>query len=69
MTISARCLSCHGVVEHDPRRIIGCNCDPDAPFWVYITRDGEVKGWSLAQWEVITNDDGSSLAGSGGNGQ
>jgi len=50
---SVKCLNCHGIVTHDPRRIIGCNCDPDAPQWVYINRDGDVKGWSLAQWERL----------------
>lgn len=46
-----RCLNCHGVVTHDPNRLTGCNCDPDAPQWCYINREGVVKGWSLAKWE------------------
>lgn len=46
-----RCLNCHGVVTHDPRQLTGCNCDPDAPQWCYIEKDGRVRGWSLARWE------------------
>jgi hypothetical protein len=47
---SARCGNCAATVTHDPTRIVGCNCDPDSPFWCYINRDGEMRGWSLAKW-------------------
>lgn len=48
-----KCLNCHGIVVHEPRRIIGCNCDPDAPQWCYIDGDGRPRGWSLSRWEII----------------
>lgn len=48
----ARCLSCGVLVVEEPRRIVGCNCDPDAPAWVYI-ESGTVKGFSQAKWEVV----------------
>lgn len=48
----ARCLSCGVLVVEEPRRIVGCNCDPDAPAWVYI-ENGTVKGFSQAKWEVV----------------
>lgn len=48
-----RCLKCDHVVIHDPRRIIGCVCDPDAPTWVYIELDGTIRGFSQASWEVL----------------
>ncbi len=48
---SIRCLNCGATVTHNPRQISGCNCDPDAPFWCYINKDGEVRGWSLAKWK------------------
>lgn len=51
--IKARCLKCGTVVEHNPRQIMGCGCDPDAPTWVYIELDGRIRGFSQAKWEVI----------------
>ena len=51
--VSVKCLSCGEVVVHNPRQLTGCNCDPDAPFWVYIEKDGTVKGWSLAKWDTL----------------
>jgi len=49
-----QCLVCHTFVTHEPRHITGCNCDPDAPYWCYIDRDGTPKGWSQARWKVIS---------------
>lgn len=51
--VKVRCLSCAATVTHNSRHITGCNCDPDSPFWVYIEKSGDVKGWSLAQWEPL----------------
>jgi hypothetical protein len=50
---AARCLTCNEVVLHDPRRIAGCGCDPDANTWVYIETDGRVRGLSGARWETL----------------
>jgi len=41
------------IVTHNPKHITGCNCDPDAPQWCYINKDGDVRGWSLSRWEEI----------------
>lgn len=50
---SVRCLNCYGIVTHNPKQITGCNCDPDAPQWCYINKEGDVRGWSLSKWEEI----------------
>jgi len=50
---AARCLTCNEVVLHDPRRIAGCGCDPDAVTWVYMETDGSVHGLSGARWETL----------------
>lgn len=51
-----KCVLCGAVVTHDPRYISGCNCDPDAPTWVYIERDGTVKGFSNSKWETVNEE-------------
>ena len=53
MTIRIKCSNCNGVVEHNPRQITGCLCDPDAPQWCYIETDGRIKGFSQAKWEEV----------------
>ncbi len=50
-----RCQHCGVVVVHDKRNVAGCNCDPDAPQWCYITPDGDIKGFSQAKWENIND--------------
>jgi len=47
------CVRCGVSVRHDPRRIVGCGCDPDSPTWVYVETSGEVKGFSQAQWRPL----------------
>jgi hypothetical protein len=51
-TKKAKCLKCGTTVTAEPRRIAGCNCDPDAPTWVYI-ENNMVKGFSQARWDVV----------------
>lgn len=51
--MKVKCVLCQCVVEHNPRHIQGCCCDPDAPTWVYIERDGTVKGFSNSKWEQV----------------
>ena len=50
-----RCKKCLTVVVHDKRNNAGCNCDPDAPTWVYIQPDGKVRGFSQAEWEEVAD--------------
>jgi hypothetical protein len=50
--MSVECVKCETVVEHDPRQIQGCGCDPDSPTWVYIETDGRVRGFSQAEWRT-----------------
>lgn len=57
MSVAVVCLKCSGRVEHNPRRITGCLCDPDAPTWVYIEPDGSIRGFSQAEWiEIIDGE-------------
>lgn len=54
--MKVRCLNCETLVEHNPRQITGCNCDPDAPQWVYIELNGQVRGFSQARWVEVQDD-------------
>jgi hypothetical protein len=56
--LTIRCLTCLNQVEHNPRQLQGCHCDPDAPHWCYIEKDGTARGWSQARWEVISHANG-----------
>jgi hypothetical protein len=47
------CDWCKQILTHQPRRIIGCNCDPDAPQWCYIDLDGTAKGLRAARYTII----------------
>lgn len=49
------CLKCGEHVVHNPRQLMGCNCDPDSPTWVYIETNGTIKGFSQAKWEVVND--------------
>jgi hypothetical protein len=51
-----RCEKCDVIIVHDPRRIVGCLCDPDAPSWCYIEPSGEAKGLGQAKWVEIPDD-------------
>jgi hypothetical protein len=51
-----RCNNCQHTIVHDKRNVAGCNCDPDAPQWVYIQPDGRVRGFSQASWEVLDEE-------------
>ena len=53
-----QCLKCRAIVEHDPRRIRGCVCDPDAPTWVYVDVNGEAKGFSQAMFIQLEEGEG-----------
>jgi hypothetical protein len=44
------CNKCAATFEHDPRRLVGCNCDPDAPTWCWIEPNGDIRGLSAASW-------------------
>lgn len=45
------CLTCDQIVRHDERRLQGCYCDPDAPSWVAIDKDGRVVASASSRWE------------------
>lgn len=53
-----RCEWCDTTVTHVPRRLIGCNCDPDAPQWCYIDHTGDARGFSQAKWHVVESTSG-----------
>ena len=50
-----KCVKCDTIVEHNPRQIMGCGCDPDAPTWVYIEMDGRIRGFSQAEWIDVSD--------------
>jgi len=49
--LKIRCLTCGAIVIHDKRNVAGCNCDPDAPTWVYIQPDGRPRALGQGKWE------------------
>jgi len=49
--LKIRCLTCNTIVVHDKRNVAGCNCDPDAPTWVYIQPDGRPRALGQGKWE------------------
>jgi hypothetical protein len=53
--MKVKCLKCDAIVEHNPRQIAGCLCDPDAPTWVYIELNGKVRGFSQSEWVEVTD--------------
>jgi hypothetical protein len=42
LVMKLRCEHCLAVVSPDEKRIVGCQCDPDAPTWIAITPEGRV---------------------------
>lgn len=48
-----KCEHCLAVVSPDEKRIIGCQCDPDAPTWIAITSDGRVISGSYGSYETL----------------
>lgn len=47
------CCWCDTLVTHSTRQINGCNCDPDAPTWCYITMEGHAKGLRQSKFKVL----------------
>lgn len=55
--IELECRKCGATVKQDPKRIIGCLCDPDAPTWIAIQPDGRLITMSHADYaRKDTND-------------
>jgi len=52
-----QCRKCEGILIHDPRRLIGCLCDPDSPTWCWIEPSGEAKGLGQAEWDEVVPED------------
>jgi len=51
--IEVKCNKCLYTITHDPMRLKGCNCDPDAPQWIAIARDTRFMHGSDAHFTVI----------------
>jgi len=62
MTTSILCEWCKQIVTHEPRRISGCNCDPDAPQWCYIDINGTPKGLGSARYIIINEGNNNEEA-------
>ena len=48
-----RCNKCDAILEYDDTKMASCLCDPDAPTWVAITREGRVMSMSHASYEYL----------------
>ena len=46
------CNTCGSIIERDPKRLIGCNCDPNSQTWCYVLPTNEIRGSSSASWTV-----------------
>ena len=53
LVMKLRCEHCLAVVSPDEKRIIGCQCDPDAPTWIAITPEGRVISGSYGAYETL----------------
>ena len=54
-----RCMTCKSVLVGNPKSIVGCQCDPDAPTWVAIDRDERIIGGTYRYYiplEELPND-------------
>ena len=54
--MKVKCNKCNTTVVHNKRGVAGCNCDPDAPTWVYIQPDGTPRGFSQSDWTVVNEE-------------
>jgi len=52
-TVELRCRKCQYVIKHDPMRVSGCGCDPDASSWIAFGRDGRLLKMSGASFDTI----------------
>jgi len=52
--LSVLCRNCEAIILHSPRHLTGCLCDPDAPTWIYISPEGQIRGGSYADYERLT---------------
>lgn len=51
------CLRCNFLVTHDPKKLSGCICDPDAPTWVAIEPDGRILKMSGAEYMALSDEE------------
>lgn len=56
MIHAAVCLKCQHMVTHNPKRLEGCLCDPDAPTWIAITTDGRLLTMSHAKYAELADE-------------
>ena len=50
------CQHCDAIIEHDETKVSSCLCDPDAPTWVAIMRDGKILSMSQASYEYLPKE-------------
>ena len=50
------CQHCDAIVVHDETKLSGCACDPDAPTWIGITKDGRILSMSHASYEYLSKE-------------
>ena len=53
LAVRLACQHCDTIVEHDETKVVGCNCDSDAPTWIGIGRDGRIISMSYASYEYL----------------
>ena len=53
MISTIRCRQCAATVVHNPQKLEGCNCDPDATSWVAIGKDGRLIKMSGSNMEIL----------------
>ena len=42
------------MIRHDPQRVTGCLCDPDAPTWIAITPEGRMMAGSHSEYRTAS---------------
>ncbi len=49
-----RCQYCDAIIVHDETKMSSCLCDPDAPTWVAITKEGKIMSMSHGKYEYLS---------------
>jgi len=48
-----KCCSCGHIFSPEPKRVVGCLCDSDAPTWIGLTSEGKLITMSYANYETV----------------
>lgn len=59
--IRVECHKCKALITQVEPVVVSCLCDPDAPTWVYITPDGQVRGLSHSKYTIKDTHENTTM--------